>query len=79
MHLQEQIMNNFKEKVLKEQERKYSSIEKMIEKHERLENEKQKYIEEESVKARVDAKKMHNKILQLQILDKNRRKLEGKS
>lgn len=79
MQLQELVLNNFKEKVLKEQEKRYSSIDKMIEKQEKYENEKQRHIEEESIKARVDAKKMHNKILQLQILDKNRRKLEGKA
>ena len=79
MHLQEKVINNFKEKVIKEQEKRYSSIDKMIEKQEKNENDKQRHIEEESIKARVDAKKMHNKILQLQILDKNRRKLEGKA
>ena len=73
---QEFKYNNYKIKIEEDMEKRSRSIDKLIENQCRRDSEKYKVQESESIKAKTEAKKLHAKILQLQMLDKHKRRLK---
>lgn len=73
---QDLIFNNFRNKLLDEENKKKISIERLIDSQRKLEEDKQRRIDIELYQMKNESKKLHTKILQLQIMDKSKRRAE---
>lgn len=66
----------FRGQLLDDAQKKSVSIEKAIGSQKRLEDEKQRKVDAELAKLKTESIKLHTKILQLQIMDKSKRRSE---
>lgn len=73
---QDVIFNNFRFKLLEDEKKKQLSIERLIDSQRRIEEEKQRKIDTDLQQMKSESKKLHTKILQLQIMDKFKRRSE---
>lgn len=74
---QDLIFNNFRSKLLDEENKRKVSIDRLIDSQRKLEEDKQRKIDIELNHMKNESRKLHTKILQLQILDKSKRRAEN--
>lgn len=70
---QSNIYNKFKSSILEKEAQKKEDFDRNIASQQRQEQEKQEKIYNEAMSLKNESKKMHQKILQLQILDKQKK------
>ena len=73
---QSNIYHLYKNKILEEESRKQLEMERILETHQKLEQERLDKLQSEAALLKNESKKMHYKILQLQILDKKNQKAQ---
>lgn len=76
LEIQDKRFNNFKVKVLAEQQRRSVNIDNLIISQNMAEESKQKKICEELSQLKSHSKKLHTKILQLQMMDKSKKRTD---